>query len=479
LNLNHQSQNLKAKKIHFIGIGGIGMSALARFYHSKDSFVSGSDKEHSPYIEDLQNEGIKIIWTPHNKTNIEKINPDYVIYSTAITNENEELKWAKENNKNILHRSELLQIAFQNKKLISISGTHGKTTTSAMVAEILIESGLNPSAILGGIIQTRNTNTIPGNGDYFIAEADESDKSFLKGDPDIAVITNIEADHLENYPGGFEEIKKSFLEFAKKAMLNNGLVACIQDKVTKEIITKNFDLNSPKLITYGITQKSDQAMISANRNNQNNCWDIYIKNKLVTSINLKVPGEHNILNALAALGVCHLIGIDFEKYKKAIENYEGVKRRFQIILKTKELTIVDDYAHHPTEIVATIKAAKELSPTRLIVVLQPHQPKRLKDLWKEFKQVLIDEDNCTIFITDTYIARGQEITGISSQKLVEEIGKPEVKYLPGDIEQIAQSIERFIKTGDFILIMGAGNITNLSQKLLKFNQQLASKFGNN
>ncbi len=479
MNLNHQSQNLKAKKIHFIGIGGIGMSALARFYHSKDSFVSGSDKEHSPYIEDLQNEGIKIIWTPHNKTNIEKINPDYVIYSTAITNENEELKWAKENNKNILHRSELLQIAFQNKKLISISGTHGKTTTSAMVAEILIESGLNPSAILGGIIQTRNTNTIPGNGDYFIAEADESDKSFLKGDPDIAVITNIEADHLENYPGGFEEIKKSFLEFAKKAMLNNGLVACIQDKVTKEIITKNFDLNSPKLITYGITQKSDQAMISANRNNQNNCWDIYIKNKLVTSINLKVPGEHNILNALAALGVCHLIGIDFEKYKKAIENYEGVKRRFQIILKTKELTIVDDYAHHPTEIVATIKAAKELSPTRLIVVLQPHQPKRLKDLWKEFKQVLIDEDNCTIFITDTYIARGQEITGISSQKLVEEIGKPEVKYLPGDIEQIAQSIERFIKTGDFILIMGAGNITNLSQKLLKFNQQLASKFGNN
>jgi len=455
------------------------MSALARLFHSKGSLISGSDKEHSSYIEDLQSEGMKNIWTPHNKTNVEKANPDYIIYSTAITNDNEELKWAKENNKNILHRSELLKIAFQNKKLISISGTHGKTTTSAMVTEILVKSGLNPSAIIGGIIQTKNTNSITGNGDYFIAEADESDKSFLKGDPEIAVITNIEPDHLENYPGGFEEIKKSFLEFAKKAISKTGLVACIQDKVTKEIITKNFNLNDSKLITYGIGEKSDQATISAKRNDQNNCWDIYIKNELATSISLKIPGEHNVLNALAALGVCHLIGIDYEKYKKVIENHEGVKRRFQIILKTKELTIVDDYAHHPTEIAATIKAAKELNPARLIVILQPHQPKRLKDLWEEFKQVLRDEDNCIVFITDTYIARGQEITGISSQKLVEEIGKPNVKYIPGNIEQIAQYLEKFIKTEDFILIMGAGNITNLSQKLLKFNHLLASRFGNN
>ncbi|MBI3590304.1 MAG: UDP-N-acetylmuramate--L-alanine ligase [Candidatus Melainabacteria bacterium] len=474
-----QAQSLKTKKIHFIGIGGIGMSALARYFHAQGSFISGSDKELTNTITDLNKAGIKNIWTPHSKQNIEKINPDYVIYSTAVTlNNNEELNWAKENKKNILHRSDLLELAIRGKKTIAVSGTHGKTSTSAMITEILLTSGLDPSAILGGILLSKNSNTIIGNGEYFVIEADESDKSLLKGNPKIAVITNIEADHLENYPGGIEEIKNTFLEFAKKAISKKNLVVCLQDKITREIITKNFKLDDHKIITYGIYQKSEPTTIYAKHEPEKNSWGIYLKGQFQTSIKLKNPGEHNVLNALAAFSVSNLLGISTEKIKVGLENYTGVKRRFHILAQTNEITVIDDYAHHPTEISATIQAAKELKPKRLIVVLQPHQPRRLKDLWKEFKETLTKEEN-PIFVTDTYIARGNEIEGISSEGLVKEINKPNITYLTGSINKVAEYLQSYIKAGDLILIMGAGDITNLGPKLLKPHQILASNFGNN
>ena len=458
------------------------MSALARYYHAFGSIISGSDKESSALINELISENIKNIWVPHNLENIKKINPDYIIYSTAITNNNEELVWAKENKKTILHRSELLELATSGKEVISISGTHGKTSTSAMIAEMLIGCGLDPSAIIGGILNSKNTNTICGNGAYFVVEADESDKSFLKGNTQIAIITNIEPDHLENYPGGFEEIKDSFLKFAKKSISKKGLVVCMQDKVTREIITKHFtdeiQANSKKLITYGITQKCENTTISAKYNSINGYWDIYLRGNLITSVKLKVPGEHNVLNALAAFGVSVLLGLNPEKIKKSLESYKGVKRRFQILEGSKEFTVVDDYAHHPTEIVATIKATKELNPKRLIIVLQPHQPTRLRDLWDEFKEVLIKEESI-IYVTDVYVARGSQIEGINSSKLVQEINKPNISYLPGNLDKITEYIKTLINPGDLILIMGAGNITNLGEKLLKSTYILTSNLGNN
>ena len=454
------------------------MSALARYFHSQGSFISGSDKEQSNLITDLEKEGVKDIWVPHSKSNIEKIKPDYVIFSSAVNANNIELNWAKENKRIILHRSDLLQLAFEDKKLISISGTHGKTSTSAMVTDILLKNNFKPSAILGGITISQNTNTISGDGEYFVAEGDESDKSFLKGSPYIAVITNIEEDHLENYPGGLEEIKSSFLEFAKKAFSNYGLVFCLQDKTTKELLSKNFDLNDPKLISYGIYNKCDPSTLSAKFNSKNESWDIYLKEDFQASIKLKQPGEHYVLNALASFGVGLLLKIKPNSIKTALESFEGVKRRFQIVAKTNNITIVDDYAHHPTEIAQTIKAAKELRPKRLIIVLQPHQPTRLRDLWKDFVNILKNDDS-QIYITDTYIARGTEIEGISSQALAKEINKPNVNYLKGNIDEIAEYINKIIKPKDLILIMGAGNITNLGQKLLKYEQVLAGNFGNN
>lgn len=458
-----QNNSFKDLKIHFIGIGGIGMSALARYFHAKGSCISGSDKENSSLISELEQEGIKNISIPHSRDFISKANPDYVIYSTAVIGNNEEIVWAKENNKKILHRSDLLELAVKTKKLISISGTHGKTTTSSMVCEILSKNNLNPDAIIGGLLISKNTNTVVGDGEYFVIEADESDKSFLKGVPEIAVITNIEADHLENYENGLEEIKSSFLQFAKKQ--KNGLVICLEDKITREIISSNFDLNNPRIISYS-TNPKDNTTLTAKFNPEKKNWDVFLKGDLLTSIKLQKPGKHNIQNALAALGVGLLIGVEAEKSKESLEDYQGVKRRFQVLGNKNKVTVVDDYAHHPTEITETIKAAKELMPDRLVIVFQPHQPTRLKFLWNEFIDTFKKED-MPIFITDTYVARGNAIQGINSETLVKELNKPNVNYIPGNIEEIAKNIKNFIRPNDLLLIMGAGDITNLGYRLLK------------
>ncbi len=454
------------------------MSALARYFNIYGSQISGSDKESSLLIDQLINEGIKNIWIPHNKKKVQDLNPDYIIYSTAVTDKNDELAWAKENKKQILHRSDLLEIAISDQKPIAISGTHGKTTTSTMIFEVLKKGGKDPSAFVGGIINDLNTNVVAGNGEYFIVEADESDKSFLKVNPYISVITNIEPDHLENYPGGFQEIKDSFIQFAKNGVKDKGLIACMQDPVTYELISSNFSLNDEKIITYSIDNNPIKTTVFARENKNKETWDFYYKNELITSIKLKIPGFHNVLNALAAFSAGSLLGINPEKIKKALEEYSGVRRRFEIIGKINNITIVDDYAHHPTEIAFTIKAAKELNPKRLIVVIQPHQPLRLKFLWNEFIKTLRNED-CQIFITETYIARGSYIDGVTSIKLAEEINKSNVNYLSGNTNEIAESLLKLIKPGDLVLLMGAGNITDVGSKLLKLHEGLASKFGKN
>lgn len=450
------------------------MSALARYFNANGSLISGSDKSYSPLTDELNREGINDIWSPHNEENIEKIDPDIVAYSTAINSENDEYSWSKKNNKIMLHRSELLEIATSTKKLISITGTHGKTTTSAMVAEMLFNSKLDISAILGGILLSKNSNSIIGKGEYFVIEGDESDKSFLKGNPSIGVITNIEPDHLENYPGGVDEIKECFKKFANKCLNNEGLIACFDDKLTKEILQDQ--ISNEHLIRYGFDESS--CNLVAKETQISNSWDIYYNDNKILNINLSTHGKHNVLNSLAAIGVSLLLKSDYELTKQSLEAYKGVKRRFQYIEQSPELTIVDDYAHHPTEITATVNAANEIAKNRLVVVLQPHHPLRLRDLWNDFISSL-SEIKHTVFVTDTYVARGNEIEGINSRKLVEEISKPNINYLPGDIDNINEELLKMLKPNDFVLIMGAGNITELGPKLLSSYKTLAMNSGNN
>lgn len=475
-NLQHQVQkNLKAKKIHFIGIGGIGMSALARYFFSYGAEVSGSDKEYTSLIETLKKEGIQNIWIPHNKKNIEKINPSLVIYSTAINDANEEIIWSKTNNKETMHRSELLKVAISSKKLIAISGTHGKTSTTAMILEILENSKLNPSCILGGVLMSKGSNVVIGKGDYFVIEADESDKSLLNCNPDIAVITNIEEDHLENYKDGIEEIKKSFLLFAQKGYKNKGLIACLNDKNTREVILNNFNIEDNKIISYGAGLDDDKLKIKTAYNKSTNEWEVFVNNKLENSIRLKINSDFYAQNMLAAYGTALMLDIDKNTIKKTIENFQGVERRFQIVGTTGGATIVDDYAHHPTEIKATIQAAKNLNPKRLIVVLQPHHPVRVRDLYLDFVKCLQSFDD-PIYVTDIYVARGTSLENINSKNLVEDVNKPNVRYLPGSIEDITEITRKLIVPGDLLLIMGAGNITLLAKRLMEEKPVISSYF---
>lgn len=480
---NFLSIDLKFQKLHFIGIGGIGMSALARFCNAKGAIISGSDRESTSILEELQNisQHTNRIWVPHNKQKIKELNPDYIIYSTAIAKDNEELLWAKENKKDILHRSELLEIIVNSKKLIAVSGTHGKTTTSAIICEMLINNNFDPSAILGGILLSKNTNAVIGNKDYFVIEADESDKSLLRGNPEIGVITNIEADHLENFPGGLEEIKNTFLIFASKAFFKRGLVVCIQDKNINDLISSNFNLNDSKLISYGIHSQCDitKVKLLAKKNDNAKSWDIYYNNSLLNSITPKFPGECYVLNLLAAYGVGVLLELTPEVIKQSLENYSGTKRRFQILEKSADLTIIDDYAHHPTELKATMQAARELSTNRrLICVIQPHQAIRLRDLWNDFLQVLKTTEE-EVFITDVYIARGGNIPGVTSLDLVKQVNKPNINYLCGGLENISSQISKVMRKGDLILIMGAGDITKIGPMIIKSRDILLSKTGNN
>ena len=459
------NQDLKGKKIHFIGIGGIGMSALARYFNLHGSLISGSDREDSSQITKLKSEGLNNIWITHSKKLIESTNPEVVVFSTAITNDNEELVWATSNKKLVLHRAELLEIACHSKKLISVSGTHGKTTTTALIYEVFEKVGLNPSCILGGEIISKNSNVIFGTGNYFIIEADESDKSFLKGNPEITVITNIGIDHLENYNNRFEEIKQAFISFAKTGIQNKGLVVCIEDLNTREMILNNFDHNNQSLITYGFYNGDLKPKVGGNFNENTKLLDIYLNSTLVDSIKLPFLGKHNILNTLAVYGVGILAGINPTKIKWGIENFRGVKRRFELVGKIDGIIFIDDYAHHPTEISATLQAARGLNPERLVVVLQPHQPLRLKDLWNDFIKTLKNIDDL-VFVTDIYIARGHPIEGITSKRLVEEVGKKNIEYLPGNIDEVKDCIKNTIKAGDLVLTLGAGDITLLSKKLM-------------
>jgi len=454
------------------------MSALARYFNLLGKDISGSDKEPSATICALKKEGINNIWTPHSDQELSKINPDYIIYSTAVNETNPEIKWAKENNKIILHRSELLELATKEKKLIAVSGTHGKTSTTALIYDTLEKNDYSPSCIIGGILNSKRSNSVLGTGKYFVIEADESDKSFLKGTPEIGIITNIEKDHLENYNDGFEEIKKSFRTFAFNAFHNKGLVVCIEDTVTRELISNDFNKEDPKIITYGFKDSKYNPTLSAKYKTENNTWDIFFKNIFAVNLKLQFAGKHYLLNALAAFGAGYLLGLSPDKIKSGIETSKGVQRRFQILGKYNGATIVDDYAHHPTEIKATVDAALYLTPKRLLVLIQPHQPTRLMQLWNEFITVLKERDE-DIYITDTYIARGSEIQGINSKKLVSEISKPNVNYLPGNIDKITEEVKKLIKPDDLVLILGAGDITKVGQKLVNSYEILATNSGNN
>ena len=448
---------LSVKKIHFIGIGGIGMSGIAELLHHKDFLITGSDIAENSNVSRLRDIGININ-IEHSPENI--LDQDLVVFSDAIPMNNIELKTAKSKNIMIYSRAQMLQeISKLNNSTVAIAGTHGKTTTTSIIGGILKDSKLDPTIIVGGVIKSIDSNSLLGKGDTFVVEADEYNKTFMQLNPTIAVINNIDFEHIECY-SSIEELKECFTIFANNVPFYGKVCACLDSNNVRDII-KNID---KPILTYGID--SDDVDLKAENIIQKNgsmTFDVKIKNQLI-KFAMNTSGKYNVYNALAAIAVCLTMEIDIDLIKNGIKNFEGVKRRFDIQLDDK-IMVVDDYAHHPVEVDSVIKKVKDNWSRNLTVIFQPHLFSRTKRFYKEFADALFNADK--IFITEIFASREKNDSTTSSKLILDELlmrlNHKDAHYV--DLNKIVKTLKPISKEGDIILTLGAGNIWRFAKKL--------------
>ena len=448
-----------ARHIYFIGIGGISMSALARILVQKGINVSGSDIKESELTKKLEGEGIEVKYTQV----AENITPDidHVVYTAAISKDNPEFKKAQELNIPLVNRASLLSDIMKGYKYsIGVSGTHGKTSTTSMLSHILIEAKKDPTISVGGMLPLIGGNLKIGKEEFFLTEACEYTNSFLELSPNVEVILNIEADHLDFFKD-LDDIRKSFKKFIAK--LDDNGILIINEKISnKEELLDGF---SGKVYSFGLGKGYVNAK-NINYDFEGKAeFDLYVEDKFTGKIKLSVYGEHNILNALAAIATGMALDISLEDIKRGLEGYGGVHRRFEIKGTVKGLTVIDDYAHHPGEIEATIEAAKKLKYKRLCVVFQPHTYSRTKALLEDFARVLSKAD--LVVLADIYAAREKDTLGVSSKDIETLINKKSQKayYFP-TFDEIESFVLSKLDKGDICITMGAGDIYKLGEDIL-------------
>lgn len=443
--------------VHFIGIGGIGMSAVAEVMLERGYTISGSDLNESDQVQMLRGRGATI-YVPQRAENITD-DIDLVVRSTAIQENNVEYKAALEKGIPVVHRSEMLGYLMQSQKAICVAGSHGKTTTSSMIALCLEKNGLDPTIVVGGVISDIGSNAKNGKGEWFVAEADESDGSFINLLPWYAVITNIEEDHLDHYKD-IVEIRESFKQFLNKTNPEGRCLLCADNDESFGIASQ-----SPvPMKTYGFHERSQYRIKNHSQVGMKNEADIYNGDRFLGHLVLQVPGKHNISNATAAVVACMDVGLTFEEVASVLKDYKGTRRRFQHQGTVNDISVYDDYAHHPTEIKSTLAAAKQKEHKRIIAIFQPHTFSRTKELLNDFATAFSDAD--IAIIADIYAAREKDDGTISSRDLVEKLVNNKVNaiYLP-TFDEIRKYLKENMKSGDIILTIGAGNITHLSDKL--------------
>ncbi len=447
------------KWIHMVGIAGAGMSGIAKVLLEQGKKVSGSDLQYSNTVENLKQQGITI-YKGHSASNMQS-GIDLVVYSSAVPLDNEEVKWAIKNNIPVLKRGEMLAHLVNHKKTIAVAGAHGKTTTTAMVYSILEACGSDPSFIVGGELQESSVNAQLGKGDFFVVEADESDATFLELKPYIAVITNIEDDHLDFYKS-VENLKKAFRQFADSTDRDGFALLYGGDEYNRYIKS----CISARVILYGEDEKCDYYFKNWLTTGNGSKFDVYHKNDYLGKVEISVPGKHNACNALAAIAIAWENDLPFSGIKRGIKNYSGMKRRFQIIGMNEEFSVVDDYAHHPTEIKATIEAARNYHPNgRIIVIFQPHRYSRTQLLGKQLGEAFNQVDK--VIISEIYSAGEKPLPGITGElvyKAAVEKGYPAV-YIPA-VQDIEDYLIDNIQEKDLIITMGAGDIWKLGPSLL-------------
>lgn len=450
---------VKTDKVHLIGIGGYGMSALAKLLLEMGYTVSGSDLAPSDITRHLEEMGAEIS-IGHHPRNVQ--GRDVIIYSTAIPAENDELKAGKEGCR-AMHRSELLAEFINSKIGIAVTGAHGKTTTTTMLALIMERGGLDPTALIGGEVQDFSGTARLGKSDYVVAEADESDQSFSRYCPHYALITNIDADHLEHYNGSFAELLAGYGTFLANIRAEGLLIIPSEDKWIKEILPHA----RCRIITFGISN-GDYRAENISLNGLGSTFQLWRK-RYLGEIKLNVPGKHNIYNAVAAAAMAMELGVEFGCLAEALEAFRGAKRRFQI-LAWQPFMVVDDYAHHPAEVRATLEAAKSLGRDRVVAIFQPHRYTRTKYFLEEFATAFTAAD--VVLVDDIFAASEQPLPGVSSEILARRIAannSGRVEYMPGR-EAILSWVQENWRPGDIYLTMGAGDISQAGQELAKICQ---------
>ncbi len=452
------------KSAHFIGIGGAGMSGIALVLHERGCKVTGSDLKASRYVRELENAGVKV-YVGHEAQTIDEVHPDVVVISTAIPETNPELVRARELGIPVWPRARMLSALSEGAFTVAVAGTHGKTTTSSMIATMLDRMGKDPSFLIGGIVEGYDTNGRNGNGGYFVCEADESDGSFLYLNPNIAVITNIEEDHLDHY-GTLENIEKTFCKFMS-LVGDAGTIVIMGDVPHYVELAKS---TGRKVVTYGFNEGNDYVCTPSDTHHQlESHFTVTAPSGTSEKITIHAnPGRHNMLNATAALAVADVLGFSLDDAAAALSSFQGARRRFTHVGDCDGITVIDDYGHHPTEIAATLNAAADLEFKRIIVVFQPHRYSRTQALAPLFATAFDKAD--VLLVMDVFSAGEMPIPGISGKTVANEVREhghvDDVEYLPNRKELIERLVE-IARPGDMVITQGAGDVTQMGPAFLK------------
>ncbi|MCO7223991.1 UDP-N-acetylmuramate--L-alanine ligase [Pleionea sp. CnH1-48] len=453
----------RIRRIHFVGIGGVGMSGIAEVLLNQGYDISGSDRQETPVTNRLSRLGADIVFG-HAANNV--LGADVVVVSTAIQSTNPELEAARTRRIPVVRRAEMLSELMRYRHGIAIAGTHGKTTTTSLISTICARGDLDPTYVIGGVLNSAGSNARLGNSRYFIAEADESDASFLHLQPMVSVITNIDADHMETYGGDFNSLKQAFVEFLHNLPFYGLAVLCVDDPIVQEILP---EVARP-YVTYGFNEKADYRASDFTQVGHISQFKVWRKNSSrPMQLDLNLPGKHNVLNALAAVAVGIEEGVKEDAIKEALLNFEGIGRRFHSLgvfpIENGEVEVVDDYGHHPKEVKATIDAVREGWPDkRLVMIYQPHRYTRTRDLYDDFVSVLSDVD--VLLLMDVYPAGEKPITGADSKSLcgsIRQRGQLDPIYVDSK-EKLAEILSGVAQNGDLVLTQGAGDIGRIAKQ---------------
>ena len=448
----------KIQHIHFVGIGGIGMSGIAEVLLNLGYHISGSDIKETEVTRRLRSLGCEIS-TGHRKENLKEA--DVVVISSAVRQNNPEVEAAEQRLIPVIPRAEMLAELMRMKIGIAVAGTHGKTTTTSLISTVLAAGGLDPTVVIGGRLNSIGSNARLGQGEFLVAEADESDGSFLKLMPTIAVVTNFDPEHLDFYKG-IEEIKESFLCFLEKIPFFGLAVLCLDHPNIQSLLPRL----KKRFTTYGLTTQADFQAKEIAFEGLSTSFDVVHQRQGIGRLSLRMPGIHNVYNALATLATAFELDIPFRVVQETLRDFSGIQRRFQIKGEKKGILIVDDYGHHPVEIMATLKAARTGWGKRIVAVFQPHRYTRTQALFKDFLAAFYDAD--VLILTDIYPAGEDRIEGVESKALLEglrEYGHKDVTYL-ADRGEIVEHLLHILSPGDLVITLGAGDIWQVSEELV-------------